>query len=218
MTRPLSAARVELERRRQRSPREVAQLLARHYGREFDQPWYIGALPLVARIRLGEVADVQRLVEPWLDGTRDSLARPNALVMAGHIVFTELARHTRDPRHAALVRRVADLGFDAAGQMLEAMPFHDRYSDSVFMGTTILAQAGALTGERRYFDMADRHLALHAAPGAAARWPVPPPLGCGCRLGPWQWLRRDRAGPDVIGTAAQLRRDTRTRCAATANS
>jgi rhamnogalacturonyl hydrolase YesR len=26
------------------------------------------------------------------------------------------------------------------------------------MGTTILAQAGALSGERRYFDMADRHL------------------------------------------------------------
>jgi rhamnogalacturonyl hydrolase YesR len=26
------------------------------------------------------------------------------------------------------------------------------------MGTTILAQAGALTGERRYFQMADRHL------------------------------------------------------------
>jgi rhamnogalacturonyl hydrolase YesR len=42
--------------------------------------------------------------------------------------------------------------------MREAMPYHDRYSDSVFMGTTILAQAGALTGERRYFEMADRHL------------------------------------------------------------
>ena len=42
--------------------------------------------------------------------------------------------------------------------MLEAMPYHDGYSDSVFMGTAIVAQAGALTGERRYFDMADRHL------------------------------------------------------------
>jgi unsaturated rhamnogalacturonyl hydrolase len=38
------------------------------------------------------------------------------------------------------------------------MPDHDGYSDSVFMGTAIVAQAGALTGERRYFDMADRHL------------------------------------------------------------
>jgi rhamnogalacturonyl hydrolase YesR len=57
-----------------------------------------------------------------------------------------------------MVRKVADLGFDASGQMLESMPYHDGYSDSVFMGTTIVAQAGALTGERRYFDMADRHL------------------------------------------------------------
>ncbi len=78
--------------------------------------------------------------------------------MAGHIVFTELARRTGDPRYIAAVRKVADLGFDASGQMLEAMPYHDGYSDSVFMGTTIVAQAGALTGERRYFDMADRHL------------------------------------------------------------
>jgi unsaturated rhamnogalacturonyl hydrolase len=153
-----SEASIELERRQSRTPRQLAELLAQHYGRDFDQPWYIGALPLIARVQLGETAAVQRLVEPWLDGTKDSLARPNALVVAGHVVFTELARRTEDPRYAALVRKVADLGFDAAGQMLEAMPYHERYSDSVFMGTTILAQAGALTGERRYFEMADRHL------------------------------------------------------------
>lgn len=153
-----SEAALEMERRRARSPRELAGLLAQHYGRDFDQPWYIAAVALVGRLRLGELDAVRQLAEPWVDGTRDSLARPNALAMAGHIVFTELARRTDDPRYTALVRKVADLGFDASGQMLEAMPYHDRYSDSVFMGTTILAQAGALTGERRYFDMADRHL------------------------------------------------------------
>ena len=78
--------------------------------------------------------------------------------MAGHIVFTDLARRTGDPRYVAAVRKVAQLGFDASGQMLESMPYHDQYSDSVFMGTAIVAQAGALTGERRYFAMADRHL------------------------------------------------------------
>jgi rhamnogalacturonyl hydrolase YesR len=78
--------------------------------------------------------------------------------MAGHIVFTELARRTHDPRYVAAVRKVADLGFDASGRMLEAMPYHNEFSDSVFMGTAIVAQAGALTGERKYFDMADRHL------------------------------------------------------------
>lgn len=153
-----SEARLELQRRQQRSPQQLARLLAQTYGRDFDQPWYIGAVALVARLKLGDTDDVRRLAEPWVDGSKDSLARPNALVMAGHILFTELARTTRDQRYTALVRKVADLGFDASGNMLEAMPWHERYSDSVFMGTTILAQAGALTGERRYFDMADRHL------------------------------------------------------------
>jgi unsaturated rhamnogalacturonyl hydrolase len=42
--------------------------------------------------------------------------------------------------------------------MLEAMPYNGQFSDAVFMGTVIVAQAGALTGETRYFDLADRHL------------------------------------------------------------
>ncbi len=40
------------------------------------------------------------------------------------------------------------------------MPFHDEMSDSIFMATPIVARAGALTGERRYFDMAARHFAF----------------------------------------------------------
>jgi unsaturated rhamnogalacturonyl hydrolase len=153
-----SDARAELERRRARSPRQLAVELATQYGRDFDQPWYIGAIALIARARLGDTADVQRLAEPYLDGRKDSLAHPSELVLGGHILFTELARRTGDPRYVAIVRKVADLGFDSSGQMLEAMPYNGQFSDAVFMGTVILAQAGALTAEKRYFDMADRHL------------------------------------------------------------
>ena len=153
-----SAAHQELQRRRERTPRQLAMQLAAHYGRTFDQPWYIEALALLARLRLGDLDDVQRLALPWVDGTKDPLARPSALIMAGHVLFTELYRRTHDPRYLAAVRRVADLGFDGQGHLLEAMPYHGEFSDSVFMGTAIVAEAGALTGERRYFDMADRHL------------------------------------------------------------
>jgi rhamnogalacturonyl hydrolase YesR len=155
-----SEAHRELDRRRSRSPRELAEELAQYYGRDFDQPWYINAIALIGQLRLGHLQEVQRLAEPYVNGTKDSLARPNSLVLAGHIVFTELARRTGDPRYVQLVRRVADLGFDADGRMKESMPYHDQYSDSVFMGTTIVAQAGALTGERKYFDMAARHVAF----------------------------------------------------------
>jgi unsaturated rhamnogalacturonyl hydrolase len=157
---PPSEAHSELDRRRARSPHELAEQLAQYYGHDFDQPWYIQAIALIGQLRLGHLEEVKRLAEPYVDGTKDSLARPNSLVMAGHIVFTELARRTGDPRYVQLVRRVADLGFDADGRMKESMPFHDQYSDSVFMGTTIVAQAGALTGERKYFDMAARHVAF----------------------------------------------------------
>jgi unsaturated rhamnogalacturonyl hydrolase len=153
-----SEAHIELKHRRERSPRQLAEELASHYGRDFDQPWYIGAIALIARIRLGDLEDVRKLAEPYVDGSKDSLAHPSELVLGGHIVFTVLARRTGDPRYTALVRRVADLGFDASGQMLEAMPYNDQFSDAVFMGTVILAQAGSLSGETRYFDMADRHL------------------------------------------------------------
>jgi rhamnogalacturonyl hydrolase YesR len=153
-----SAARQELQRRQARTPRQLARQLAQHYGRSFDQPWYIDAVALLARLRLGDLDEVQQLASTWVDGTKDPWARPSALTMAGHIVFSQLYRQTRDPRYLAAVRRVADTGFDARGQMLDAMPLHGEYSDSVFMGTVIAAQAGALTGERRYFEMADRHL------------------------------------------------------------
>lgn len=191
-----SPAHAERDRRLARTPRQVAQLLARHYGQEFDQPWYIGAIALVARSQLGDVADVQRLVEPYVDGRKDSLARANSLVLAGHIVFTDLARRTADPRYVQAVRKVADLGFDAAGQMRESMPYHEQYSDSVFMGTAIVAQAGALTGERRYFDMADRHLRFMQAlvlrddglyrhqPATDAAW------GAATALPRWAWRSR----------------------------
>ena len=153
-----SEARQEIERRRARSPRQVAEELATHYGRDFDMPWYIGAIALIARLRLGDLDDVRRLVEPYVDGTKDSLERANSLVLAGHIVFTELARRTDDPRYAAAVRKVAELGFEPDGRMKEAMPYHNEFSDSVFMGMAIVAQAGALTGDRKYFDLANRHL------------------------------------------------------------
>lgn len=153
-----SEAHREMDRRRARTPQALAEELGRYYGRDFDMPWYIQAIALAARAQFGDVEDVKRLVEPYVDGRKDSLARPNSLVLAGHLIFTELARLTKDPRYVQRVRAAADLGFTSDGQMKESMPFHQTYSDSVFMGTIVAADAGALTGERRYFDMAARHV------------------------------------------------------------
>jgi rhamnogalacturonyl hydrolase YesR len=155
-----SEAHVEMDRRLARTPRALADELAQFYGHDFAQPLYIQAIALIAQIRLGHLDEVKQLVEPYVNGTKNSLQRPNSLVLAGHTVFTELARKTGDPRYTQLVKKAADLGFDADGKMKESMPYHDGYSDSVYMGTVIAAQAGALTGDRKYFDLAARHVAF----------------------------------------------------------
>jgi len=157
---PQSPAHREIERRLGRPARQVAAELAQYYGHDFAEPVYIPAVALIGQVRLGNVAEVQRLVAPYLDGSKNSLTRATSPTLAGHLVFAELARRTGDARYVEMVRKVADLGFTASGEMKESMPLHDEMSDSVFMGCPILAEAGALTGERKYFDMAARHFAF----------------------------------------------------------
>ena len=156
---PLAAsdARQEIDRRLARTPRALAEQLARVYGRDFSQPNYIAAMAIISRLRLGETTEVAGMLAPYLDGTRDSLARPSQSSLAAHMLFFEFATRTRDARAVRLVRRAADTGFTDTGDLRESMPLHGGWSDSLFMDVPILAKAGALTGERRYFDMAARH-------------------------------------------------------------
>jgi unsaturated rhamnogalacturonyl hydrolase len=154
---PSSAAHQELYKRRNRTARELAGQLAKVYGHDLDQPVYIQAIALIGQLRLGNLAEVKKLAEPYADGTKDSLVRPTSLHLAGHLVFAALAERTGDPRYTQLVRKAADLGFTESGEMKEAMPFHDEMSDSFFMALPILAKAGKLSGERKYFDMIGRH-------------------------------------------------------------
>ncbi len=152
-----SPARQELYRRRMRPPAELAALLAKNYGHDFNQPVYIQGIALISQMRLGNLAEPQKLAEPYASGAKNPLERPSALVFAGHLVFAELYERTKDPRYLDLVRKAADLGFTPTGEMKESMPFHDDMSDSFFMTLPLLAKAGKLTGEDRYFKMLGRH-------------------------------------------------------------
>ena len=155
-----SGAHQEIERRLARSPRALAEELARVYGRQFAQPNYIAAMALVSRLRLGAGDEVAPVLAPYLDGAQDSFARPSQSSLAAHVLFFEYARRTGDDRARALVLRAAASGFTENGEPREFMPLHGGWSDSLFMDVPILAMAGALTGERRYFDMAARHVAF----------------------------------------------------------
>ena len=154
-----SEAHREMEARLKRSPQELILLLGGTYGHNFDQLTYLPGMALIGQMRMGHVDDVQRLAARYLDG-RDNLAGASSLTLAGHLVFAELAERTQDSRYTALVVKAANTGFNADGSMKESMPYHGEMSDSVFMAIPILARAGKLTGERKYFDMAARHLAF----------------------------------------------------------
>jgi unsaturated rhamnogalacturonyl hydrolase len=153
-----SPAHEEISRRLARSPLEVAHQLEVPYGHELDQAVYISAVPLIARLRLGETADVERIVAPFYTGEKNSLEKATSSHFGGHLIFAELAERTKKPRYVELVRAAADMAFDADGKPKEAMPLNNEMSDSVFLGTPILAAAGKLTGDQKYFDMAVRHL------------------------------------------------------------
>jgi len=157
---PLSEAHLEINRRRARSPQQLAEELGRYFGHDFNQLTYIPGMALIAQMRLGHVAEVENLAAPYLDPSRNILNRANSLTLAGHLAFAELAERGGNKAYIDLVRKAADLGFGKTGEMLESMPFHDEMSDSVFMATPIVVKAGKLTGERKYFDLAARHFAF----------------------------------------------------------
>lgn len=163
---PLSPARKELQRRRERSPVAIATELSRVYGHQLGSVAYIPSLALIGRLRLGELTDdgshqkdVLKIVSPYVDGKKSTLGnRPSGSTMPGHLVFGELADRTKSPRFVELACVAGNLGFNEDGSLKPSMPYHSEMSDAVFMGTPILVQCGRLTGETKYFDMAARHL------------------------------------------------------------
>lgn len=159
-----SPARKELMQRAARTPLEVAGQLAAVYGHRLDPVEYLQGTAVVGRLRLSELtndaamrADVERIAGAWL--TKPTMnERSNGSNFAGHWIFAELARRTPQSGYVELIRQVGDRGFEADGSMRQAMPSHSEMSDAVFMGTPWLVEAGVLTGEAKYFEMADRHL------------------------------------------------------------
>jgi unsaturated rhamnogalacturonyl hydrolase len=160
-----STARREIQRRLARTALEIAKQLAVVYGHDFNEPVYIPGMALLGRLKLGDLtkdtsalADIERIVEPYFTGAKPALAKPTGSHLSGHLVFGELAERTKKSRYLELTKAAAELGFDEQGRARESMPMHSEMSDAVFMGCPILARAGRLTGDRKYYDQALRHM------------------------------------------------------------
>ena len=109
--------------------------LARIYGQQLTQVVYIETTALIARLRLGSLVDVERLVLPFINGEKDSLAKLTASHLSGHLLFDELHRITRKGVYRERVlASAASANFSIYNEM----------SDGVFMGPPILARAGQM--------------------------------------------------------------------------
>lgn len=143
---PLSHLARALAEQLSRTPRQVAVQLAEHYGHALTGPTYIEALACMARLRLGALGDIEQLA-----AHAKPLAKPNATVLAGHLLFAELATQTGKAVYKDRLIDAADLALQPDGNQM---------SDFVFMACPLLGQAAKLTGDARYRTKAVEHLRL----------------------------------------------------------
>src|SRR5262245_32872692 len=101
----------------ERSPRQVAEELAKVYGHKLDQVAYIPALPLVAKLRLSELTgdaqyrdEVAKIAQPFLAGEKSPVPKSGS-EQAGHLIFAELASRSTGKereRWVSLCKAAAD--------------------------------------------------------------------------------------------------------------
>src|SRR5438094_523083 len=106
---PPSEAHRELDRRLRRTARELAAELAEVYGHDFDQPVYMPGMAVIGQLRLGRIAEGERLAAPYIDAAKKPRQGTNGQTLAGHLVFAELAKRTGNSRYTELVRTAAAL-------------------------------------------------------------------------------------------------------------
>jgi hypothetical protein len=153
---PFPSAKEEMLARVSRGPREVLHQIAAHYGDRFTGS-YIEGLSIIARAEGGLTHRAAELAKAQLE------AKPDLPKNGGEISGTLLHALIDEPWAKDRVLAVADMAFDDSGNPLEAMPTHNEMSDAIFMASPLLAHAGRISGEKRYFDAALRNFRFIAA-------------------------------------------------------
>lgn len=153
-------------KRRARLPIEVAGALSQPYGNQLRSVAYIPALAVVGRMRWGDLVgetapfeESRSLLEPWLAKPLPSDAKlPGASAVSGHLVFVDWFDRTEDQRARERVVAVASHAIGNDGKPVDVVPNHNQMSDSVFMNPPLLAAAGRITGDVRYFEACLNHV------------------------------------------------------------
>ena len=157
-----SPARVELGRRRARSPVEVGRVLASVYGRALDPLVYTQGVAMSGRLRMATLQpsgpnpaqDIVRFVSHYATSPHNGFGDvPQTAGLAGVLLGDELTDTTGDSRFADLVVKAAD-HYQPRGQGQAPLPADTDFRvEDMFFGATILGRAFGITGDRGYVDL-----------------------------------------------------------------
>ncbi|MEM7010298.1 MAG: glycoside hydrolase family 88 protein [Verrucomicrobiota bacterium] len=153
-----SPARLELQNRVARSPIEVAEALSAHYPGQVKSIAYIPAVALIGRMRTGELTEnaehldfAKEQLTKWLEKKPDTPQNFSGAYISGNLMFPEYAQRANDDRAWDRTVEAGHLGLDADGKPLKVLPSHNQMSDAVFMGCPAMAEAGARSGDERFY-------------------------------------------------------------------
>jgi rhamnogalacturonyl hydrolase YesR len=130
-------------------PQAWSAQLAGQYGQQLKEMVYTLSFSVWGRLRAGQTDAVKPILEPFLDGRIDSLAKPTASHFSGHLTLASLHEITADPRAKSRVL--------AAAEVARKNPMDNEMSDSVFMVCPLLAKAAKFTGDKAFPDATLRH-------------------------------------------------------------
>lgn len=164
----VSPMRAAADRRRSRTPVEVARLLAPRYPAQPSMS-YIPALAWSGALRLAEKTGDATFREkpladmsPFLSGATPAIAEPYLLTsLAGHLALSDLGVMRQNEEASALARKAAD--FMLPDQPGEVVRFPRAWTDDMFMAASVWSRVAAATGDRRYAEAAGRLLTAYAA-------------------------------------------------------
>ncbi len=154
-----SAARQTLDGRRQRSPVEIARILAAAYGHSFDPIVYTQGVPISGRLRLAALdpegedpaSEIAELLKPFVEGGLSDGLAPSAL--ASVVWGDELSQATGDPRYSSLIVEAADRFRTGVSGEAPSPCDPDFRTEDMFMAGALLGRAYSQTGQDRYADL-----------------------------------------------------------------
>ena len=151
----------------ERSPLDIAKVLAAKYPAQPIMS-YIPALSWSGSFRLAALTGEDRWretprreMQAFLSGVRPAIAEPYQLSsLAGHLAFADAGTLDGDAVAAALAQKAADFILPQSAD--ETVRFPRKWTDDMFMATSVLARVGGATKDPKYGAAAGRLLTSYA--------------------------------------------------------